>query len=342
MGRSSPFVSLEEERRRAPARDEAVPFVILTGFLGAGKTTLLNRLLGAPQGKRVAVLVNDVGQINVDRKLLAAQAGDIIELSGGCVCCQVDLQRDLWSGVDDLVERASPDVVVLETTGIADPRVLLEAYERVPERRRLVVPAGVVCVVDAEVGLAGEARPEWTAQLAAADRVVLTKLDRAAPGAMSALHARLAALAPSAERAAFPPTEEGTQALARFLIEPRTPPRARATAAAHRHGQLQVSTFVDDAALLEAPLLQLIDELGESLVRMKGHARVVGADGIHAAYLERAGRATSVTPLAGEQGARAELVFIVDPGAPGALTDEALRRRLWACRAGAPARSDAP
>src|SRR5688572_30466447 len=152
MGRSSPYVSVAEERRRArvdaPPRP-AVPFFILTGFLGAGKTTLVNRVLGAPQGRRIAVLVNDVGQINVDRALIQAEAGDLIELSGGCVCCQVDLQRDLFSGVDDLIERARPDVVLLETTGIADPSVLLAAFDADPARRRSATPSGVICALDA-------------------------------------------------------------------------------------------------------------------------------------------------------------------------------------------------
>jgi G3E family GTPase len=332
MGRSSPYVSLEEERRRAAPPERTIPLCLLTGFLGAGKTTLLNRLLSAPQGKRIAVLVNDVGQINVDRQLLSERAGDLIELSGGCVCCQIDLQRDLWSGVDDLIERTSPDVVVLETTGIADPRVLLEAWEKVPERTRAVVPSGVVCVVDAELGLRGAARPEWSAQLEAADRIVLTKLDRADAASLPALHARLLELAPKAERAAFPSSEEGTRALAQFLLEERKVRSARGGEAAHRHSQLNVCSFADDGALLEAPLRALVEGLGEALVRMKGHAWLVGDAGRRYAYVERAGLRTSVEDREAGRGARTELVLIVDASAAGALDEEALRRQLWACR----------
>ncbi len=334
MGRTSPFVSLEEDRLRDEHGDEraAVPFIVLTGFLGAGKTTLLNRLLSAPQGRRVAVLVNDIGKINIDRQLITADEGDLIELSGGCVCCAIDLQRDLFSGVDDLVLRARPDVVVLETTGIADPRVLLAAFDEVASRRRYVEPSGVVCVVDAEVGLGGEARPEWRAQLESADRVVLTKAERARPGALLALHARLDELSPQAERASFPGTEEGTHALARFLLATRAtrlPPRPGP--AAHRHSQLAVYAIAEDAPYLEAPLVALIASLGDALVRLKGHARVVGADGrARDVFVERAGATTSLIDRPPPKGrTRSELVFILEGGG---LDEETLKRRLWACR----------
>jgi G3E family GTPase len=329
VGRTSPFVSLEEDRRRdagEQADRPAVPFIVLTGFLGAGKTTLLNRVLAAPQGKRVAVLVNDIGQINIDRQLIARDEGDLIELTGGCVCCEIDLQRDLFSGVDDLAVRAKPDVIVLETTGIADPRVLLAAFDEVEARRRRVVPSGVVCVVDAEVGTAGEARPEWAAQLASSDRVVLTKLERARD--LPALHARLGVLAPDAERAAFPATEEGTHALVPFLLAPRKVSRSPAPMK-HAHSQLSAYAIAESAPYLEAPLLALIHGLGDALVRLKGWARVVGMDGAtRTVFLERAGLATTSTNAPPRD--RSELVFIVEAGT---LDEETLRRRLWACRA---------
>jgi G3E family GTPase len=341
MGKTSPFVSLAEDRRERQKREgerAPVPFFLVTGFLGAGKTTLLNRLLAAPQGKRIAILVNDVGQINVDRQLLAGQAGDLIELTGGCVCCQVDLQRDLFSGVDDLIERAEPDAVVLETTGIADPRVLLAAFDALDEngepRRTGAVPSGVTCVVDAELGVLGEARLEWRAQIEAADRIVLTKIERATPDGLRALHARLAELAPEAERAAFPEgaeRAEASQALARFLLAKQTQRRV-ATPETHAHSQLSVSTFLSDAPLLEAPFTDLLATLGAQLVRLKGWAQLHGEHGTRWAYVERAGARLSIDarepPL---HQSRSELVFILDPGP---IDEEMLRRRLWACRVG--------
>src|SRR5437868_4126890 len=81
-----------------------VPFTILTGWLGAGKTTALNRMLGAAHGKRIAVLVNELGRISIDTQLIIGQGGDVLELAGGCVCCKVDIKNDLWEGIAEIVE----------------------------------------------------------------------------------------------------------------------------------------------------------------------------------------------------------------------------------------------
>src|SRR5437868_12625277 len=132
-----------------------VPFTILTGWLGAGKTTALNRMLAAPHGKRIAVLVNELGRISIDTKLIVGRGGDVLELAGGCVCCKVDIKNDLWDGIADIVARSAPDHVVLETTGIAEPAAILEGLVKVKESvRERIVPAGVVCVIDAEDGAA--------------------------------------------------------------------------------------------------------------------------------------------------------------------------------------------
>src|ERR1700742_4169156 len=103
-----------------------VPFTILTGWLGAGKTTVLNRMLAAPGGKRIAVLVNELGRISIDTQLIVGAGGDVLELAGGCVCCKVDIKNDLWDGIGELVRRTAPDHVVLETTGIAEPAAIFE------------------------------------------------------------------------------------------------------------------------------------------------------------------------------------------------------------------------
>lgn len=331
MGRTSPFVSLDEdERRRIAALDgPPVPFFVLTGFLGAGKTTLLNRLLAAPQGRRIAVLVNDVGRINIDRQLITADEGDLIELSGGCVCCKLDLQRDLFTGIDDLVERARPDVVLLETTGIADPGVLMTAFDEVETRRRRVTPSGVVCVIDAEVGLAGEARPEWRAQVDASDAFVLSKIERTTARELEALHGRLAVLRPTAERAAFPPGEPATRSVAEFLLTPR---HGAKRSHHHAHPQLTVHALSEPGRFLGPALLALVESFGPELLRVKGHAQL--ADGSWA-YLERAGRTTSLTASPPPTSPRTELVFIFEDDA--APTEDALRRQLWALVVSPPA-----
>src|SRR4051812_35316803 len=210
-----------------------VPFTILTGWLGAGKTTALNRMLTAPHGKRIAVLVNELGRISIDTQLIVGRGGDVLELAGGCVCCKVDIKNDLWDGIGDIVARSAPDAVVLETTGIAEPAAILDGLVRVPDAvRDRIHPAGVICVVDAESGArAVETRDEAREQAMSADRVMLAKLDVASGDAVRATHAVLDAIAPHAERAAFPGDESGARAMTAWVIEPR---KLRAWSERHR------------------------------------------------------------------------------------------------------------
>jgi G3E family GTPase len=303
------------------------PFTVLTGWLGAGKTTALNRMLGAPHGRKIAVLVNELGRIAIDSKLILRRGSDVLELAGGCICCSVDLKNDLWDGIAEVVRRSRPDQVVLETTGIAEPAAILEGLARVPE----VTAAGVVCVVDGEAGAAQlDKRDEAREQVIAADRVMLSKLDVAAPAAVAAAHARLAALAPDAERAAFPVSEDGAMAMAAWMLEPRRlRRRAHAHAHAHRHGQLVAAAFRDPAPLAAEPLLAYLASLGDALVRAKGFVHLAGES--RRGFVERAGVRTELTLREpwGDDEPISELVLIGED-----LDEAAVRRALWACRAG--------
>lgn len=338
------------------------PFTILTGWLGAGKTTALNRMLAAPHGRRIAVLVNELGRISIDTQLIVGRGGDVLELAGGCVCCKVDIKNDLWDGIADIVERSKPDHVVLETTGIAEPAAILDsliaplsgrdgdggdggeieveiAAKRKAEQaaaRERIAPAGVVCVVDAESGASalGE-REEAAAQAVAADRVLISKLDVAAPDAVRATHARLDELAAGAERASFPADE--SLALTSWLLEPRELRAWRSRAhdhdgdhhAQHHHGgQLVAISFADDAPLVGERVLAVLEQLGPRLVRAKGFLHLAGDD--RRGFIERAGVRTSLEhrDTWGVAPRRTELVVIGDD-----LDEPALRRALWACRA---------
>src|SRR5215210_6035107 len=104
---------------------EPVPLVILSGFLGAGKTTVLNRVLAAQRRYRLAVIVNELGRIDIDGRVLKANAGDVVELAGGCVCHEVRTQEELWGALDEVIARSRPERIVLETTGIAEPQAIL-------------------------------------------------------------------------------------------------------------------------------------------------------------------------------------------------------------------------
>jgi G3E family GTPase len=334
-----------------------VPFTILSGWLGAGKTTARNRMLGARHGKKIAVLVNELGRISIDTQLIVSAGGDVLELAGGCVCCKVDIKNDLWEGITEIVERSHPDHVVLETTGIAEPAAILEslhasrpraadsiAAKRAAEQaaaRDRIAPAGVICVVDAESGAAalGE-REEAAAQAIAADRVLIAKLDVATAGAVRATHARLDELAAHAERASFPSDDAGALAMTAWLLEPRALRAWNAGAHAHdehadheshHHGnQLIAITFRETAPLVGERVLAVIESLGARLVRAKGFVHLAGEP--RRGFVERAGIRTSLE-LRDPWGAAervTELVLIGD-----GLDEAALRRALWACVAGA-------
>lgn len=310
-----------------------VPFTVLTGWLGAGKTTVLNRILAAHHGKRVAVLINELGRVAIDTKLIVGRGSDVLELAGGCICCSLDLKNDLWDGILDVVRRSAPDHVILETTGIAEPSAILRGLTSRQETIRAGVEiAGVIAVVDAEAGAAAlTARDEAADQVTSADRVLLSKLDVAAADAVTQAHARIAALQPAAERAGFATDDAGTMAMAGWLMERR--PIVGVAPHGHDHGahrgrQILAASYVDDAPLVAGPLLEVVHGLGDGLLRVKGFVRIAGE--ARRGFLEKAGDRIELTWRApwGAEAPRTELVFI------GEELDEArLQRLLWACRA---------
>jgi G3E family GTPase len=163
---------------------------------------------------------------------------------------------------------------------------------------------------------------------------LISKWDRAVPEGLQAVHKALDVLNSTAERAAFPDTNEGTAELIPWLLDHGGPGRhARPTAgdvsrSAHHHGQLVAATFSDEAPLLPEPLLALCRRLGPALVRAKGFVNVAGEK--RRGFLERAGTELTLTFLGPwPPGARrTDLVLIGDDLDPGSL-----RRQLWACRA---------
>ncbi|MDF2366225.1 GTP-binding protein [Sneathiella sp.] len=153
-----------------------IPIILMSGYLGAGKTTLINHLLAADHGRRIAVLVNDFGAINIDAALISDQTENTISLTNGCVCCSIT--DDLGTVLDALTTReAPPDLVVLEASGVAEPA-------------RLACHAGnwpgfeldaIITLLDAET-VQIRAGNKFVGQLVksqieAADLLILTKTD---------------------------------------------------------------------------------------------------------------------------------------------------------------------
>jgi G3E family GTPase len=179
------------------------PVTVLTGFLGSGKTTLLNELVRSPLAKDSALIINEWGTVAVDHALVRQAAEDIVVLDSGCICCTV--AGELMTTLRDLYfRRARGEVppfrrVLIETTGLADPTSILHTLIQMPLVVARYSLAGVATTVDAEHGLATLAQhPESERQVAMADRLIITKTDRASTAALAALMARLQALNPGA------------------------------------------------------------------------------------------------------------------------------------------------
>ena len=164
--------------------DERIPITLLTGFLGAGKTTLVNRLLSAPDAGKIAVIVNEFGEIGIDGDLIARASEDMLELTNGCICCAA--QGDLMDGLNKLFLRkvglAEPQVdfdkIVIETTGIADPSPLARLFYTDMKLDLTFRLDAVLTVVDLKHVTGQIARsPEAEKQIAIADKLIFNKRD---------------------------------------------------------------------------------------------------------------------------------------------------------------------
>lgn len=159
---------------------DGLPVTIIGGYLGAGKTTLINGLLRGDHGLRLAVLVNDFGAINIDAELIAGHDGDTISLANGCVCCTI--ADALGDALDKVVAMVPPpDHVVIEASGVANPGKIAMYGQGWPGLRL----DGIVIVADGET-VRARSQDKFVGatvrrQLAAADLLVLNKLDLLEP-----------------------------------------------------------------------------------------------------------------------------------------------------------------
>jgi G3E family GTPase len=152
-----------------------MPVTIITGFLGSGKTTLINHILGNSQDLKVAVLVNEFGDINIDSQLLVSIDEDMVELSNGCICCTIN--DGLVDAVYRVLEQDRVDYLVIETTGIADPLPIALTFLGT-ELRDLTHLDSIITVVDAETFTEEHFESEAAfKQVAYADITILNKVD---------------------------------------------------------------------------------------------------------------------------------------------------------------------
>ncbi|MCA1724981.1 MAG: GTP-binding protein [Thermomicrobia bacterium] len=178
--------------------DTRIPATILTGFLGSGKTTLLNHILRENPGLRIAIIVNELGDVGIDGGLIEqTDPGDVVELTAGCICCTI--RGDLLIGLRRILQReAPPEYLIIETTGIADPLPVAQTFF-LPGLTQIVRLDGIVTLVDADqIRVQIRASAIVPAQIELANMLLLNKVDLVTPDDLTVIEEGLRKLNPYA------------------------------------------------------------------------------------------------------------------------------------------------
>jgi len=285
---------------------QVLAFNVVTGFLGAGKTTLLNAMLKHPDMDDALVIVNEFGDVGLDHLLVEASAGEVLELTSGCLCCALrgDLVETLIRVLQERDEGRTGGFrrIVVETSGLADPAPILHGIMAHPWLTRRLKLDGLVTVVDALGGAdVLAAHPEAVKQAALADRLVISKADMLAADDRRArlenLRNLLRRVNPTAEillagedacrprrvlRAGLADAATGTIRLNGWLGLERMPEEGAEAHHSHesRDGGVESFAIVRDAPLSPSGLEIFIDLLranfGAALLRVKGIAGLTG------------------------------------------------------------------
>lgn len=295
-----------EEPTFAPWDGRRVPVLLLGGYLGSGKTTVINELL-ARTDVPIAVFVNDVGQINVDARLIERQDGETLDLSGGCVCCS--LKNGFLEAFDEVRNRPSPpELVVVELSGIANPAAAA-AFASTPGFQL----DSTVVLADLEQFLQQEDEASVVAdavraQIVSADLVLLTKRDLVDEAQVEKVTNRLYELSADT-RVVLAESAHSIAGLVGLGTRREVADIGAGTSLFDQHTVQQIPI---DGTIREADLEELLDGLPDNVVRAKGIVQIETGEFM---IVQIVGKRRSIEPLPmAESTATTDLVVITTRG----------------------------